>query len=403
MRIGRTMPPAAAPVELEDLYAGLRGLVAPADALRERTEEIRGHFNVRHVFLVSSGTAALTVALRALAALSRRKEVVIPAYTCFSVPAAVIHAGLTPVLCDVNPWTFDFDHAQLTHRVTANTLAVVTHHLFGSPSDVGRIRQICRARGAFVVEDAAQAMGVTSAAGPLGTLGDVGIFSFGRGKNVTCGSGGAVVTNDDRIGRELERTYHMLPPAGAFDALKTLVVLACMAVLIRPWLFWLPSALPFLGLGKTVYPRKVRVARLSDAQAAALEHWETRLGWSNQVRAEMTAIFSRGLPAWLAYRPVRPYLRLPLLASSIEDRARLVATSRQRGLGMSLAYPTPISAIPELRPLFAGQRFPGAQQLAAHLITLPTHHWLSDGDRRAIVECLGAASRAVPGEVRRAS
>ena len=71
---------------------------------------------MRHVFLVSSGSAALTLALMALKSLAREREVVIPAYTCFSVPAAVLQAGLRPVLCDIDPSTFDFDHSHLLRR-----------------------------------------------------------------------------------------------------------------------------------------------------------------------------------------------------------------------------------------------------------------------------------------------
>jgi dTDP-4-amino-4,6-dideoxygalactose transaminase len=120
---------------------------------------------------------------------------VIPAYTCFSVPAAVLKAGLRPVLCDINPSTFDFDHALLERTLNGNTLCVVAHHLFGIPSNIERVRALSRARGIFVVEDAAQAMGVESHGRSLGTLGDVGLFSLGRGKAITCGSGGIIVTN----------------------------------------------------------------------------------------------------------------------------------------------------------------------------------------------------------------
>ena len=90
MKIGRTIPPAAAPIRLKDVWYGLRGLVSPDGALKAAEDTIREEFGVAHVFLVSSGTAALALTLEALKALSPRREVVIPAYTCFSVPAAVL-------------------------------------------------------------------------------------------------------------------------------------------------------------------------------------------------------------------------------------------------------------------------------------------------------------------------
>src|SRR6185503_1194776 len=103
--------------------------------------------------------------------------------------------------------TFDFDERQLQLTLGPATLCVIAHHLFGIPSDVGRLLEICRVRGVFVVEDAAQAMGVEHNQRKLGTLGDVGIFSFGRGKNVTCGSGGVVVTSSSAIGCPMAAEY----------------------------------------------------------------------------------------------------------------------------------------------------------------------------------------------------
>src|SRR5258705_5693082 len=162
MKLGRTLPPAAAPLCWRDLLSGIAGIISPERALRVLEAEIRLHFGVRHVFLVSSGTAALTMtlmALRALGGSNRRTPVVIPAYTCFSVPAAVLRAGLRPVLCDIDSTTFDFDHTALDGVLDGETLCVVAHHLFGIASNVERTRALCHARGIAVLEEARQAMG----------------------------------------------------------------------------------------------------------------------------------------------------------------------------------------------------------------------------------------------------
>src|SRR5262249_13192015 len=123
MRIRRTLPPAAAPLGWRDLLNGIAGMSDPARAMRAREGELRRHFGVRHVFLVSSGKAALTLALTALRSRSTRTDVVIPAYTCVSVPAAVLKAGLRPVLCDVDPATFDFDEHLLEQLIGPTTFA----------------------------------------------------------------------------------------------------------------------------------------------------------------------------------------------------------------------------------------------------------------------------------------
>ena len=394
MRIGRTIPPAAAPLGWADLCHAVAGAISPARSLAALEEEIGRHFRVRHVFLVSSGTAALTLTLKALKSMSRRTGVVIPAYTCFSVPAAVSRAGLRPVLCDIDPATFDFDYTLLEPRLGANTLCVLGHNLFGIPSDVERIRALCAPRGIFVVEDAAQAMGTEDKGVAVGTRGDVGIFSLGRGKNITCGSGGIIVTSSDAMAAVVARQCRTLKAPRAMELLKEFARLGFMALFIRPRLYWLPSALPFLRLGQTVYPREIRLRRLSGMQAGVLRGWRNQLARANRVRSETAAYFSERLSLRPPGGSSHPYLRLPVFLASRRERDRVHTLSRDRGLGLSVAYPTPISEIPEIHPAVHGESFPSAQNVSERLLTIPTHHWLSEQDKRAIAECISPLATA---------
>jgi perosamine synthetase len=390
MKIGRTVPPAAAPLWWVDLWHGIIGFFSPERSLRALEDGIRREFGVRHVFLVTSGKAALTVTLKALKALSSRREVVIPAYTCFSVPAAIVHAGLRPALCDIDSSTFDFDHVLLERTLTEDTLCVIAHHLFGVPAEIDRIRALCEARRTFVVEDAAQAMGTESRGRKLGTIGDVGIFSLGRGKNITCGSGGIIVTNSDRIADAIALEYRQLrTPAPAMDCLE-LVRLVLMTTFIRPHLYWIPASLPFLGLGRTTFPRKIPVARLSGMKAGLLRDWRSRLARSNKVRSETAGYFSRQLRVRTGDRSSVPYLRFPIVLSTSKARETLYARSQKRGLGLSAGYPTAVSDIPDIPFSCNARQFPSARRVAQNLLTLPTHHWLSEKDKSAIADlCRG--------------
>lgn len=370
-------------------------MLTPDDSIRALEDSVRQYFKTRHVFLVSSGKAALTMALTALKASSSRTEVVIPAYTCFSMPAAVISAGLRPILCDINTSTFDFAHEQLEATLNDNTLCVVAHHLFGIASDIERVRTLCHARGIVVIEDAAQAMGVESGGRKLGTLGDVGVFSLGRGKNITCGSGGIVVTQCDRIAAALRQEWPRLASPVPAETLKDFAKLVVMAIFIRPGLYWIPASLPFLRLGQTIFPKTVAVKRLSGMQAGLLHDWQDRLNQSNHTRSETAAAISRELPLRLPQGPSHPYLRLPIFAPTPKRRERIHSLAQQRGLGVSLAYPTPINEIPEISEMFDGKRFPAASRVSEHILTIPTHEWLSEKDRRAIVECVQPPAGAV--------
>ena len=160
MKIRRIIPPAAAPVDLKALFYGVAGFFNEEEYLKRLEREVRDYFNVKHVFLVSSGKAALTVILNALKSLSpERDEVLIPAYTCFSVPSAIKKAGLKVALCDIDTKTFDFQQGLLKKAINKKTLCVMPNHLFGIPSDVKGIIDVCKGKGIFVLEDAAQAMG----------------------------------------------------------------------------------------------------------------------------------------------------------------------------------------------------------------------------------------------------
>lgn len=381
MRIGRTIPPSAAPLSWRNLWNGVTGGLSHR-AIAQREQEFRQAFGVDHVFLVSSGTAALALSLLALRSLSSRSEVVIPAYTCFSVPAAVLKAGLRPVLCDIDSTTFDYDHALLQRAIGPATLCVVTHHLFGVPSDVERTRALCRPGRVFVIEDAAQAMGVESNRRKLGTLGDVGIFSFGRGKHITCGGGGAIVTGSNEIANAIAEHWRRLPSSPALRASVDLLQLALMTIFIHPRLYWLPAAVPFLRLGETIFPDEVRMERMSGMKAGLLRGWEGRLVDANRRRSATAAYFVEHLPVRVVHE--HPYLRLPVVMPTAEAKRKVCSASKARGLGLSAAYPAPVSDIPQIRSVCGGGPFPSARRVARNLVTVPTHAWLSDSDKRAI-------------------
>jgi perosamine synthetase len=411
MRLGRVLPPAAAPLRWTDVWHGLAGIVAPARTLQRFQDEIRRHFGVSDVFLVSSGTAGLALTLAALRSQSVRTEVVLPAYTCPSVPAAVLHAGLQPRLCDVDPDTFDFDRSRLEEALNPNTLCVIAHHLFGIGSDIEATRRLCAPRGIVVVEDAAQAMGTAWQGRQLGTLGDVGIFSLGRGKAITCGSGGVIVTRSKPVAAAIDERYRRLSSPTPIDTLKHIALLFMQLAFIRPRLYWIPAALPWLKLGETVYPAEISIARLSAMKAGLLRHWRCRLAESIHLRCAVAAYFTRRLRIGPPAGPSYPYLRLPIHVETPAQKARLFAVSQAQGLGFSVAYPQALCDVPELGGRFNGEHYPAARRLAGTVLTVPTHQWLSKADKRAIVACVrnaqwskshsGAASRswstAMPG------
>lgn len=392
MKIQRTIPPSAPPLRLVNFSHSLRGLFGGHNYLKELENSLREHFGAKHIFLVSSGKAALTLILEAIKALSPEKQkVLIPAYTCFSVPSAIVKAGLDVSLCDIDPPTLDFDYCQLEKAIDNSTLCVIPSHLFGIPSDMDRVIALAKAKGVYIVEDAAQAMGGSYNGRLLGGIGDVGFFSLGRGKNISCGSGGIIITNSDMIASEIYNRYTLLQTITRAESLRTLLGLALMAIFIHPMLYWFPAGLSFLGLGQTVFHKDFPIKKLSDSKAGLLKNWRSLLEQSNLTRKETAAWFIKKMQLNSSYSDAIPYLRLPLLLDSREERDRLFALSQRSGLGLSPMYPTSVNTIEEIQEMVIDQTFPAAATVADRLLTIPTHHLLSEEDKMRILNVLNTS------------
>ena len=387
MRIQRTLPPAAAPIGIGDVVSGFAGMLTGRRRLDRFRRELKDYFGVKHCFLVSSGQAAFTLILLALKELSPgRDEVLIPAFSCYSVPASIVRAGLRIRLCDVRPDRFDFEAAQVRAIPNARILAAVPTHLFGVPADVAGLRKLLPDPGVVIVEDAAQAMGEASEAGKLGTLGDVGFFSLGRGKAFSCVEGGVILTNRDDIAERLNGIVTRLPGYGLASLLTLILKATALTVLTRPSLFWLPRSLPFLKLGETLFDPSVPIRRMSSFQAGLTRQWRRKLEQLRDAR-------SRNVTRWMAVvglgaHKESPFFngrslglpRLPLRIKDARAREALLRESARRGLGIMPVYPTSIAAIPELKGTFGDAAFPVADRCARELVTLPTHAYLTEDD-----------------------
>lgn len=156
----------------------------------------------RHVVAVNSGTAALQLALEAFE-FEPGSEVLMPSLSFVALPQAIRNAGLTPVFCEVEPDTVNIDVDDAMARRTSRTRAIIPVHYAGEPCAMERLLD---AFGDMVViEDAAHAFGSTWRGQALGTIGDVGCFSFNAIKNVSCGEGGAVVTERGDLAESVRR------------------------------------------------------------------------------------------------------------------------------------------------------------------------------------------------------
>ena len=156
--------------------------------------------NRQHGVAVSSGSAALDVAVKALG-IGPGDEVIMPAFTIISPALSVIRQGARPVLVDADPLTWNRRVEEVESKVTRKTKAILVFHVYGLPTDMQPILDTAARHGLAVIEDAAQMHGQTYLGRPCGSFGDISTFSFYANKLVTTGEGGMILVNDAGLAR----------------------------------------------------------------------------------------------------------------------------------------------------------------------------------------------------------
>ena len=160
-------------------------------------EAARRYYGVKHALAVNSGTGALMAAMSALE-IGPGCEVILPAFLWVATVASVVHQNAIPVLCEVDN-SLSLDPADLERKITPRTKLIVPIHMAGTPCDMDGIMAVANRHGIPVLEDCAQCNGGTYRGRRLGTIGRIGIFSLQLNKNMTCGEGGLLITDDERL------------------------------------------------------------------------------------------------------------------------------------------------------------------------------------------------------------
>jgi len=396
MRIGRTLPPAAAPISLLNLLSGGKAAFMGEKAVELFREDLKDYFGVDHCFLVSSGKAALVLILEALKVIHpERGEVLVPALNCFSVPSAITRSGLKVVLCDIDRDSLDFDYDQLVAKLeNPRLLCVIPTHLFGRPADISRLRSMIDDPDVTIIEDAAQAFGGEVAGEKSGTLGDVSLFSLGRGKALSTVEGGIVMTNRVDLATQIEEIYRKLPGYSLLQRLKLGIYALAMACLLHPLLYWLPNSLTFLKLGQTIYDPSFSLQRLSPLQAGFARGWQRKIENFKAIRkshVEYWSIFLDGIKQvhyGRAFGEWSGLIRFPWMVESSTQRLRLLQESKRLGLGVAGTYPASIARIPSLKRNFQTESFPVAEECARFLVTLPVHPFVRSRDKARIKQSI---------------
>ena len=367
-------------IPLVDLQAQYRSLKGDIDAALAGAVE-RGNFilgpevaafeeafarfvGARHCVGVASGTDALSLALRALG-VGPGDKVLLPANTFIATALAVSYAGATPVLGDVDPLSCTLDVGKARRALPAGLKAVMPVHLYGQPADMDAVRDLARAKGLLVIEDAAQAHGAAHASGRCGTLGQAAGFSFYPGKNLGAyGDGGAVCTDDDDLAERLR--------------------------LLRNWGSAVKYHHPIQGFN----------SRLDTLQAAVLSVKLRHLAEGNERRRRAAAWYREAL------EPLAAEVELPreapwtaehvyhlyVVRLKHADRDAVLKRLHAAGIGAGVHYPVPVHLQGAYADLGHGPgNFPVTEDLARRILSLPLYPELTRQQVGAVARALAEA------------
>ncbi len=349
--------------EIDAIMAKLRLMLFDGDyILTEEVAEFERAFanftNTRFAFGVNTGTDALIIALMALG-VGPGDEVITQANTFHATVAAVRLSGATPVLVDAHEESFLIDNSQVEAAITPRTRVVLPVHLYGKATPMDELLFLARKRSLLVVEDAAQAHGARIGSQMVGSIGNVGCFSFHPSKNLAAaGDGGAICTNTsalaDRIeelrslGQRGQNNHVCLGLNSKLDAIQALVL---------------------------------------HAKLSKLEHWNMR-------RRELARMYRErlsGLPLMFQASSKEEEHVYHLFQIRTKPRDALLSHLAEADVDAVVRYPTPI----HLQPAFAdcgwrcGQ-FPVAEKLAAELLCLPIRPDLTVDEVDYVSECVRA-------------
>ncbi|TMA76073.1 MAG: aminotransferase class I/II-fold pyridoxal phosphate-dependent enzyme [Deltaproteobacteria bacterium] len=366
--------------------------------------------------ITCSGTASLIVALEALKRRSRRRTVVIPAYTCPLVPLAVAHVGLSVSVCDVSAGRFDFDTEGLARACDADTLAVIPMHLGGVVANLEPVLEIAERAGACVLEDAAQALGATWHGRPVGTVGEIGCYSLSRGKGLTLYEGGFCVARDDELRAAIARTAdELMPPRAGIEFLR-IVQLIGYRLLYNPVGLFVAYGMPLRwALARGNLLRAVGDEPRSAIPLHRVSSWRRRIGAAalRRLPAAIEANASRGRLRAAKLREI-PGIRvldelpettgtwpfLTVLADSSEVRDRVLARLWGNGLGVSRLFIHDLTRYQYLDKVVPRTAVPNARAVAEQSFTVSNSDYLSEEEfhriREIIAHSVSDHRRATP-------
>lgn len=370
--------------------AAVIGMGEGAEVIERARAAVASEYPGYGVLLTDSGTSALALSIELALSRSGREEeralVAAPAFACPDVGAAAVAANARLMLYDLDPFSLEPQWSGIERALRAGARVVILSHLYGRVLDAQPAHELASLYGAMLVEDAAQHAGGSCKNVRGGAQCTLGVLSFGRGKGINAGGGGALL-------HRLEDSWTIPELSRDGAGLARLVKAAVVDTLSHPRLYGLPARVPALAIGQTIYRQPERRASIPTALASLLiaslgkENRERTVRRANE-RVYYSRLSSNSSPTVQLLSPHEESgaLRTPVLIREPSQDQKTALSA----LGVVRSYPRTLFGYRELASYIANadEKLVGSMQLAAELYTMPTHSWVRISDIEHICRLL---------------
>lgn len=335
------------------------GRLAQGPKVAELEADFAAYCGTKYAVAVNSGTAAIHAALYA-AGVGEGDEVVTTSFSFMATINPILMLGARPVLVDIDPVTFNLDAAAVERAITDKTKVIMPVHLYGQPADMDELQRIAKERNLRIVEDACQAIGAEYQAKKAGSLGDAGCFSLYATKNIMCGEGGMVTTDDPAVAAAIRQFRQH----GMTDQYE------------------------YAGVGYN-YRMSDLHAAIAIEQLRKADHFTSlRQRNAKLFSAELSDYGGLELPTVFDDR-THVYHQYTVRLKPGIDRQKLLEELRRRDVIAGVYYHKPLHAYPHVAEL--GYRMgdlPQAERAANEVLSLPVHPMVTEDDVAYIAQTL---------------
>jgi dTDP-4-amino-4,6-dideoxygalactose transaminase len=333
-------------------------------------------------------------------------EVLLPGFTCVVVPNAIRYVGATPIYVDIDPATYNIDPAKIEGKITERTKVIVAQHTFGIPAEMDAILETVRKYNLYLIEDSCHSLSSRYNGKEVGTFGDAAFFSSQWSKPVTTGLGGWAMVNNPGLAAALGREYHNFAVPSDGESLLLRLQYLVYSKIATPSLFWFLRtayrSLSMAGMAVGSSSRDELECRRPEGYEKRMTSWQEDLLHRKLAaidddashRRRVVSVYERLLKGMnlatvnlpKTYDPV--FLRYPVL---VEDKDLVLKEARQARIELGDWFLSPVH--PNLggwdKVNYEEGMCPNAERISRHVINLPTHGKIGEGETERIVRFVG--------------